>query len=264
MRSGPASALPFVEKQVSRSKAEQALARASSPDRVTSRREPRTAGGCTGCMSRTVLALLLPAVLALAPGAAAKGPHAIVESGPGGIEVGEPWLTTLTLMEFGGAEVAAARPLVILRSGPDRFAVRPRRLGPHIPSQPDVLAEARYRLRVVFPRAGRWSYTLLDGTPRQRRFRFPAATVGGDARRVTSGFVAFPEGSAAEAQGGGGEILGDAVSASSGGRGGSLPPEVVVPAAGGGGGGVPLWIPAAGLALAGVGTVTVMRRRLHR
>jgi hypothetical protein len=215
-------------------------------------------------MSRIVVASLLLAGLALAPSAAAKGPHAMVASGPGGIEPGEPWLTTLTLIEFGGREVAAARPVVILRSGSDRFTVRPRRLGAHVPSRPEVLPEARYRLRVVFPRAGRWSYTVRDGTKERRRFRFPAATVGENAERVRTGFVAFPEGSPEEAQGAGGAILGDAVAAT-GGRGDSLPPEVVLPATGGSdGGGLPLWIPAAGLALAGAGTLTVVRRRLRR
>jgi hypothetical protein len=212
-------------------------------------------------MSRIVVASLLLAGLALAPSAAAKGPHAIVESGPGGIEPGETWATTLTLVEFGGPEVATARPVVILRSGSDRFTVRPARLGAHVPEQPDELTEARYRLRVVFPRAGRWSYTVLDGTRKQRRFEFPAATVGGNAERVTTGFVSFPEGSPEEAQGAGGAILGDAVPAA-GGRGDSLPPEVVLPATGASdGGGLPLWIPAAGLALAGAGTLTVIRRR---
>jgi hypothetical protein len=215
-------------------------------------------------MRHTVLASVLLGVLALAPSAAAKGPHAIVASGPGGIETGEPWVTTLTLLEFGAREVAAARPMVILRSGSDRFAVRPKRLGAYIPRQRDVLAEARYRVRVVFPRAGRWSYTVLDGTPEQRRFKFPAATVGGNAERVTTGFVAFPEGSPEAAQGAGGAILGDAVPATGGG-GEPLPPEVVQIAADGGDrGGLPLWIPAAGLALAGVGTLTVMRRRHRR
>ena len=214
-------------------------------------------------MSRIVVASLLLAGMALAPSAAAKGPHATVASGPGGIEPGEPWVTTLTLVEFGGREVAAARPVVILRSGSDRFAVRPTRLGAHVPGRSDVLAEARYRLRVVFPRAGRWSYTVLDGTRKQRRFHFPAATIGGNVKRVTTGFVAFPEGSPEEAQGAGGAILGDAAPAA-GGRGDSLPPEVVSPATGGGdGGGLPLWIPAAGLALASAGTLTLMRRRGH-
>ena len=214
-------------------------------------------------MSRIVVASLLLAGMALAPSAAAKGPHATVASGPGGIEPGEPWVTTLTLVEFGGREVAAARPVVILRSGSDRFAVRPTRLGAHVPGRSDVLAEARYRLRVLFPRAGRWSYTVLDGTRKQRRFHFPAATIGGNVKRVTTGFVAFPEGSPEEAQGAGGAILGDAAPAA-GGRGDSLPPEVVSLATGGSdGGGLPLWIPAAGLALAGAGTLTLMRRRGH-
>ena len=214
-------------------------------------------------MSRIVVASLLLAGMALAPSAAAKGPHATVASGPGGIEPGEPWVTTLTLVEFGGREAAAARPVVILRSGSDRFAVRPTRLGAHVPGRSDVLAEARYRLRVLFPRAGRWSYTVLDGTRKQRRFHFPAATIGGNVKRVTTGFVAFPEGSPEEAQGAGGAFLGDAAPAA-GGRGDSLPPEVVSPATGGGdGGGLPLWIPAAGLALASAGTLTLMRRRGH-
>jgi hypothetical protein len=215
-------------------------------------------------MSRIVVASLLLAGLALAPSAAAKGPHAIVASGPGGIEPGEPWVTTLTLVEFGGREVAAVRPVVILRSRSDRFAVRPTRMRAHVPGRSDVFAEARYRLRVVFPRAGRWSYTVLDGTRERRRFHFPAATIGGNAERVTTGFVAFPEGSPEEAQGAGGVILGDAAPAA-GGRGDSLPPEVVPPATGGAdGGGLPLWIPAAGLALAGAGTLTLLRRRGHR
>jgi hypothetical protein len=214
-------------------------------------------------MNGIVVATLLLAVLALVPSAVAKGPHAMVESGPGGIEPGEPWVTTLTLMEFGGAEVAAARPQVILRSGSDRFAVRPTRLDAHIPTQRDVLAEARYRLRVVFPRAGRWSYSVVDGTTQRRRFHFPAATVGGNAERDTTGFAAFPEGSPEEAQGGGGPIVGDPGPA--GGSGDPLPPEVVVLAADeGDGGGVPAWIPAAGIALAGAGTFTVVRRRLRR
>jgi MYXO-CTERM domain-containing protein len=130
--------------------------------------------------------------------------------------------------------------------------VRPRRLEARIPTQPDVMAEARYRLRVVFPRPGRWSYTLLAGTPERRRFLFPDATVGGNAERVTDGVAAFPEGSPEAAPG-------------AGGRGDSLPPEVVPPATSAGdGGGLPLWIPAAGLALAGAGTLTLMRRRGHR
>jgi MYXO-CTERM domain-containing protein len=211
-------------------------------------------------MKRSILAFVLLVGLALAPSAAAKGPHALVEPGPGGIGPGEPWVTTLSLIEFGAGEVAAARPVVIFRSGRERFTVRPKRVGAHIPTQPDVMAETRYRLRVVFPRAGRWSYTVLDGTAKQRRFHFPAVAIGGNTARDRTAYVAFPEGSPEEAQGAGGPVLGYGAP-SAGGE--SLPPEVVVAAAddGGDGGGFPVWIPAAGLALAGAGTLTAVRRR---
>lgn len=186
-------------------------------------------------------------ILALAPSAVAKGPHASVSSGPAGIEPGEPWVTKLTFVKFGARDVVAARPTVILRSGSQRFAVYPTPLGSHVAKQPDVLAEARYRLRVVFPRAGRWSVTVLDGTRADRRFRFPAAAIGGGAERVSTDLAAFPQGSPAEAP----TELGDA-----------LAPERVLPqddVPDGGRSG--LWIPAAGLTLAGVGALTVLRRR---
>jgi hypothetical protein len=214
-------------------------------------------------MSRAILASFLLAALALAPSAIAKGPHATVDAGPAGLRPGEAWATTLTLLELGGRESATARPLVILRSGSERFAVRPQLIGAHVPRQGDVLTEARYRLRVVFPRAGRWSYTVLDGTRERRRFRFPAATIGRGARRDTTGFVAFPQGSPEAKQGAGGPVLGDPAGAS--GPGDPLRPEVVMVAGEDDrdGGGFPLWIPAAGLALAGAGTLTVVRRRLR-
>jgi len=212
-------------------------------------------------MRYTTPALILIALLALAPAAAAKGPHASVASGPAGIEPGKPWVTTLTLVEYGGRDALAARPTVILRSGSTRFAVSAKRTGLHVPGRQDMLAEARYRLRVVFPRAGRWSYTVVDGTKAGRRFRFPAARIGGNADRVTTGFVAFPRGSRAQRQGGGGAIIAEAVPVS-GEAGGALPPQVTLPPDDEDeDGGLALWIPAAGLTLAGVGTVTVLRRR---
>jgi hypothetical protein len=199
-------------------------------------------------VSRTILISVAVAALALAPSAAAKGPHAIVEPGPGGIEPGERWLTTLTLVEFGSRELASARPRMVLRSGSDRFVVRP--------SAEQVLGKGRYELSVRFARAGRWSYTIIDG---QRRFEFPAAVIRRGGERDRTAFVAFPAGSPAERQGAGGPIFSDTGPAAGG---ESLPPEVVMPAAReGDGGGLPLWIPAAGLALAGAGTLTVVRRR---
>jgi MYXO-CTERM domain-containing protein len=199
-------------------------------------------------VSRTIAASVVVAVLALAPSAAAKGPHAVVEPGPGGIEPGKPWVSTLTLIEFRSREIARARPRMVLRSGSARFVVRP--------SREQVLGKGRYELSVVFPRAGRWSYTVVHGA---RRFEFPAAVIGAGGERDTTAFVAFPEGSRGERQGAGGPILGDGAPA---GGGEPLPPEVVMPAAGeSDDGGVPFWIAAAGLALAGAGTLTLLRRR---
>ena len=115
-----------------------------------------------------------------------------------------------------------------------------------------------------FPRSGRWSYTVLDGTPAQRRFRFPAVSVGHGLQRDRSSYVAFPAGSRAEAQGAGGPII-EGPEPVPGTSGGALPPEVIEPRAGvDGGGGVALWVPLAGLTLAGAGTLSVVRRRAGR
>jgi MYXO-CTERM domain-containing protein len=201
-------------------------------------------------VSRTILVAVALAALALAPSAAAKGPHAIVEPGPEGIAPGERWLTTLTLVEFRDRELARAHPRIVLRSGSDRAVVRP--------SAEQVLGKGRYELSVVFPRAGRWAYAVVDG---KRRFEFAPVVIRRGAERDTTAFVAFPKGSPAERQGAGGPIYGDT---GPGAGGESLPPEVVVPAAAEtDGGGVPLWIPAAGLALVGAGTITAVRRRRH-
>ena len=168
-----------------------------------------------------------------------------MEPGPGGIAPGERWVATLTLGELGGR--VAAHPRLVLRSGSQRLVVRPARVDAQ-----------QYGLTVVFPRAGRWSYAVLSG---RRRFEFPAAVIRRGAERDTTAFVAFPKGSPAARQGAGGPIYGD-TSPDEGGD--SLPPEVVTPAAREtGGGGVPLWIPAAGLALVGAGTITAVRRRRH-
>lgn len=211
-------------------------------------------------MRRIAVAAVTVAVLAVPAAAAAKGPHATVSSLPVGIEAGQPWRTTLTLAEYGRREAAAARPTVILRSSDRRVTATPKLLSADVPRR-----EARYRLRVVFPRAGRWSFTVLDGTGARRHFRFPPAVVGGRSAPRSGGWVAFPEGSPEEAAGAGGPLI-DEPDPAPVGQGGSLPPEeVVVPArdGSGGGGGIP-WIPAVGLTFAGVGGVAVLRRVRRR
>jgi hypothetical protein len=216
-------------------------------------------------MRRIVFTGVLVAVVALPAAAVAKGPHATVSSLPVGIEPGQPWTATLTLAEYREREAATARPTVILRSGADRITAAPR---PSRRSQGSQYApaEARYRLRVVFPRAGRWAFTVLDGTGAERRFRFPPAVVGADSDRRSGGWIAFPDGSPEKAAGAGGPLIGDAGPTPVG-PGKQLPPEVIMPPAGesdGGGGGAIPWMPAVGLTLAGVGGVAVLRRVRRR
>ena len=113
-------------------------------------------------------------------------------------------------------------------------------------------------MRLVFPRAGRWRITVVDGIRAGRRFVFPALRVGGPDSRPTSDYVAFPKGSRAERAGAGGTYGAPSEPA---GRGTPLPPKVISFAEPDAGTGTPFWIPAAGVALAGLGLVAVRRRR---
>lgn len=205
-----------------------------------------------GGMRRSLVIIML-AGLALAPAAAAKGPHAVLSPGTDPIEPGRAWVASLTFVEFRAGHARSARPTVVARSRGERLSAPLRRSGAGQFGQ-------EYRLRLVFPRAGRWTVTVVDGTPADRRFSFPALEVGGPDSRPASDFVAFPKGSRAERQGAGGTY--EAVSEPAGsGRDTPLPPEVVSIAEPPGDGGAPLWIPVAGLALAGLGLIAVRRRR---
>ncbi len=191
---------------------------------------------------RRSLGLLLIAGLVLSPAASAKGPHAVLSSGHERIEPRTLWQPMVELIEFGRPPL---HPLLIARKGDLRIAARGSRGG------------AKYGFRLVFPAAGRWRLTLVDG---RRRFVFPAFSVGtGEAPRD---YLAFPKGSVAERQGAGGLYDQSADPAASG-RGTQLPPQTISPArAEERGAGFPFWVlPVAGVALAGAGIVTVRARR---
>jgi hypothetical protein len=185
------------------------------------------------------LAVLLVAGLVVAPAASAKGPHAVLTSGPEAVEAGEPWVATVELNEFRHKP----HPQAVATRGDRRV---PGRLRPVPASMPGA---AGFELRMVLPAEGRWRLAVVAG---KRRFAFPALRVGSG--EVPPDYVAFPKGSAAARQGAGGAWTpgpeGDAS-----GRRTQLPPETVVLAEPprDGGGGIPIWVPALGLALAGAG-----------
>jgi hypothetical protein len=165
----------------------------------------------------------------------------VLSSGGEGIEPGRPWHATVELIEFGRR---GPRPVLIARQGERRIAVRGSRGG------------AKYGFRVVFPAAGRWRLTLLDG---KRPFVFPALVVG--TGEVPLDYVAFPQGGVAERQGAGG-VYYESAEPSGSGRDTPLPPETISLAEPATGSGFPFWVlPVAGVVLAGAGIATMRARR---
>jgi LPXTG-motif cell wall-anchored protein len=203
-------------------------------------------------MRRSLVAALL-AGLCLAPVAAAKGPHALLAPGSEPIQPGRAWVAGVTFVEFGAGHARAADPVLVAQDGDARVAAPLRSAGASEFGQ-------EYRARLTFPRAGRWRITVHDGSPAERRFVFTTLQVGGPNATPTSDFVAFPEGSRAEREGAGGTYGAPPEPAGSG-RTTPLPPKVIAFAEPDTGDGTPFWIPAVGVALAGLGLIAVRRRR---
>jgi hypothetical protein len=198
---------------------------------------------------RTLIVVSLVASLVLAPAALAKGPHAILTTGPDPIEVGRPWESTIELNEVPG------------RPRPSFVAIRPDghvdaliRRAPA--SMPGALG---FKATMIFPAEGRWKLLLIAGP---RRFSFPPVEVGSG--RPPQDYVSFAAGSYAARHGAGGVYMEPEPVDASGN--GVLPPEVLELAAddeAGGDGDLAMWwlLPAAGVVLAGAGLATLRGRR---
>jgi hypothetical protein len=128
-----------------------------------------------------ILVVLVVAGLVLAPAAVAKGPHAILTSGPEPVDAGVPWEATIELNEFR----ATPSPLLIAmrRDGHVDAKVR------QVPAS--IEGAQGFKTTMVFPHEGRWKLMLIAG---KRRISFPAVSVGGG--RAPQDYVAFPAGSA--------------------------------------------------------------------
>jgi hypothetical protein len=167
------------------------------------------------------LAVLVAVGLVFAPAASAKGPHAVISSGPGAVDAGKPWLAKVQFNEF----PRPSHPRVVASQGARRIAVQ---------LSPDQ--GARFKMRMVLPTNGRWRLSVVAG---KLRFAFPAVAVGSGTAYPE--YVGWPKG-------GGGEVPG----------GTALPPEVITVAKPRApepkhDHGIPFWIPALGLAIAGAG-----------
>jgi hypothetical protein len=192
------------------------------------------------------LVVLLVAGLVIAPAASAKGPHAVLTSGPEAVEAGRAWVATVELNEF----PSRPHPRAAATQGNRRVAGQLRRVPASMPGA------AGFKLHMVFPTEGRWRLAV---TAEKRRFAFPAIVVGSG--EAPQDYVAFPKASAAARQGAGG-VWTQGPDPDAGGRGTPLPPETISLAEqpDEDNGGLPLWIPAVGLALAGAGVFMGRRR----
>jgi hypothetical protein len=198
---------------------------------------------------KRMLVVPLLAGLVLAPAAVAKGPHAILTTGPEGVEVGRPWESTIELNE--------------LRGTPRPSLVAVRRDGHVDASMRRVPASMRgalgFKATMTFPSAGRWRLVVIAGG---HRFRFPAVDVGSG--RAPQDYVSFAVGSYAARADAGGVYMGPEPLDTT--RTGALPPEVFDATDDGSsapGDDIAVWwlFPAVGVVLAGAGLATLRRRR---
>ena len=196
-----------------------------------------------------ILVVLLAVGLAIAPAAAAKGPHAILTSGPEEVEQGKPWVATIELNEFR----RAPHPRMTARQGDRTVAAKVEK------AASSIIGARAFKVTTVFPADGRWKLTLVAG---ERRMRFPAVNVGSG--EVPQDYVAFPLGSYAARAGGGGVYMQPEAEPVADGENGVREPEVFMAYTAEPDDDATLrawWLlPVVGVVLAGAGLATVRRR----
>ncbi len=134
---------------------------------------------------RRLLLLLIPLALLIAAPPAFGGAWATVglSSTPAGTPPGEPWGVDITVLQHGRTPLEGVAPTVHIRSGDTTrtFVAEPT-------GKPGV-----YHARVVFPRAGKWSYEVHDGFVSDFAHTFPAVEIGeGGSPAVPAADTAIP------------------------------------------------------------------------
>jgi hypothetical protein len=141
---------------------------------------------------RSLLPLLFAIAIPLAlPAVAGAGGFATagLSSTPEGTAPGKPWTVDITILQHGRTPLDGLSPRVQISSGDSirEFAAKP-------------TGEAGvYRAAVVFPTAGRWEYTVLDGFNDQMPHTFPAVRIGDGAASPAAPSPADPEPAPAQA-----------------------------------------------------------------
>lgn len=119
------------------------------------------------------IAPVVALVVLLVPAAAqAKGTNIRISSAPNGTDAGETWTTNVIVTMPGNGRFGGVSPKMIIRKGSVREVFPAVRSG----------KKGVYRVQVVFPSRGRWSYGVDDGFDRLehgagRMHRFPPVTI---------------------------------------------------------------------------------------
>jgi hypothetical protein len=130
-------------------------------------------------MRRTVTVFILALVTAAALSTAALAKEGGVElsSTPIGKSPGEPWITSLMLIDGTPEMLAQAKPGIQITNLDT---------GRQIDYPANMLTKDKgvYTVRVVFPEAGTWVYSAYDGVT-DRMYEFPAVEITGPAAAPT-------------------------------------------------------------------------------
>ena len=120
-------------------------------------------------MHRFFIPLALAAALIAAPSAFAGGWATVgLSSTPAGVQPGDPWDVSITVLQHGRTPLQDVQPTLTIRNGDSSktFAAKPT-------DKPGV-----YAASVTFPSAGQWTYEVNDGFITQQPHTFRAVQIG--------------------------------------------------------------------------------------
>jgi hypothetical protein len=123
------------------------------------------------------LLLAVGLLLVAAPAAFAGGWATVgLSSTPSGTQPGEPWVVDMTVLQHGRTPLEGVQPKLTITNGDAR-----RTFAAKATDKPGV-----YRVSVVFPTAGRWTYQVDDGFVTGVPHTFPPVEIGAPASAAST------------------------------------------------------------------------------